>query len=112
MTQNRRYRSPLDRNIERALRADELRGTPISLSTEELRVTGRRTEAREPIQVEAWVRHRVVYEEPRVVSGEAIAWTEGAVLVRWRASDDTHEQLTWVWASAVRRLQHGSTASS
>ncbi|GAA1955287.1 hypothetical protein GCM10009717_21580 [Agromyces allii] len=101
MTQNRRYDSRLDENLARAERLDASRGTPVPLSPEELRTTGRRVEAREPVSVEAWIRHRVVYEEPRLIQGVAVAWTTGAVLIRWSA--DGVERFTWVWASAVRR---------
>jgi len=101
VTQNRRYATRLDENLARAARADETRGTPIGLSPDELRTTGRRTEAGTPVRVDAWVRLRVVTEEPRLIEGEAVAWTTGAVLVRWQhAGHDVH---TWVWASAVRR---------
>ncbi|MFC9559859.1 hypothetical protein [Agromyces sp. NPDC056965] len=101
MTQNHRYGTRLDENLARAARLDEAQGTPIALTTEELNTTGRRVEAQEPIQVDAWIRHRVIYEDPRLVHGEAVAWTDGAVLVRWQRNG--HNCYTWVWASAVRR---------
>lgn len=103
MTQNRRYGTRLDENLARATHIDDTRGTPVGLSQEELTTTGRRVEAREPIQVDAWIRHRVVYEKPRLVQGEAIAWTDGAVLVRWRC--EGHDRFTWLWASAVQRRE-------
>ena len=103
MTQNRRYRTPLDDNLARTTRQAELRGTSIGLSSDELRISGRRVEARTAVPVQAWVRHRVIYEEPRLVEGEAIAWTDRAVLIRWTDTQNTNERLTWVWADAVRR---------
>ncbi|WP_022893240.1 hypothetical protein [Agromyces subbeticus] len=42
-------------------------------STEELNTTGRRVEASEPIQVDAWIRHRVFHEDSPHVQGEAVA---------------------------------------
>ncbi|MGI9823878.1 hypothetical protein [Agromyces sp. Marseille-Q5079] len=101
MTQNRRSGTRLDENLARAARADEDRGTPIGLSIDELGTTGRRTDARIPVRVDARVRLRVITEEPRLIEGEAVAWTRGAVLVRWQHGG--HDMHTWVWASAVRR---------
>lgn len=101
MTQNRRYGTRLDENLARAARRDEARGTPIAPTTDELNTSGRRVEASEPIPVDAWIRHRVIYEDPRLMHGEAVAWTGGAVLVRWQRNG--HDCYTWVWSSAVRR---------
>lgn len=103
MGQNKRYPGLLEADIERAAVAMERRPSPIALSEAELRSSGRRQEAREPIPVRAWIPHRVVYDEPQLVEAEAIAWTTTAVLVRWRSEHSAHPRHTWVWASAVTR---------
>ncbi|MFB6612532.1 hypothetical protein ACFCVO_19585 [Agromyces sp. NPDC056379] len=64
-------------------------------------LASRRVEAAKPIQVDAWTRHRVIYEDPRLVQSEAVAWTDGAVLVRWQRNG--HDCYMWVWSSAVQR---------
>ena len=74
------------------------RPRPISLSKDELG-TAEPREAVEPVPVEAWVRFP---ESPIRVSGQALAWTDKAVLVEFQLrSGATHR--AWVWASAVER---------
>lgn len=103
MGTNRRYP---DRAGERA---DEIRleqaklGVPGSLTTAEVRRTGHRTEAREPIPVSASVRYRFVYEEPRMVEGQAMAWTRSTVLVKYPDPVTNQDQFVWVYANAVTR---------
>jgi hypothetical protein len=100
---NRRYPDAAEE------RADEIRpqqaklGNPVSLTTAEVRRTGPRAEAREPVPVIASVRYRVVYEEPRTVEGEAVAWTRGAVLVKYPDPMTRHDRFVWVSANAVTR---------
>lgn len=92
-------------------RADEIRleqakfGNPVSLTTGEVRRTGPRAEAREPVPVIASIRYRVVYEEPRTVEGEAVAWTKGAVLVKYPDPMTRQDRFVWVYANAVTRRQ-------
>jgi hypothetical protein len=59
------------------------------------------TEAKNPIEVQAWVR----YPETAVrVQGRALAWTARAVWVEFQTREGaTHR--AWVWASAVARLR-------
>ena len=38
-----------------------------------------------------------------IVFDEAIAWTDGAVLVRWQRNG--HDCYTWVWPSAMQRRE-------
>ena len=57
------------------------------------------TEAREPIEIESWIRDP---EAVVRVRGRAVAWTKKAVQIEYV----THSGATlraWVWASAVER---------
>ncbi|MBN9177373.1 MAG: hypothetical protein J0I43_08430 [Microbacterium sp.] len=45
---------------------------------------------------------QVALVEPREVDAVVIAWTDTAVLVRWRTPNG-HEQHAWIYAGAVRR---------
>lgn len=98
--QNRRY-DLVGRDIERGDRIRAERGSPIGLTIDEVRTTGRRRDAREPIPVTARLQFQIAHVEPREVEAVAIAWTDAAVLVRWVA--DGHEHHTWVYAGAIRR---------
>ena len=73
------------------------RPRPISLTRAE--IGDAVTEAREPVDVESWVR----YPETTVrVRGQAVAWTSKAVCVEFT----THSGATlrvWVYANAVER---------
>jgi hypothetical protein len=60
---------------------------------------GTATVPAEPVRVEAWVTWEDGVEE--LVRGHAVAWTPGAVKVRWGVPPHQHE--TWVWAGAVAR---------
>lgn len=105
MTQNRRYPEGLERDIERTVRQMAERGEAMSLGVAELRGTGRRRDIEDaPVPVSAWVRHRVVLDEPRRVAGEVIAYayTDTACLVRYRDSACLQHH-AWVYAGAVRR---------
>ena len=103
MGTNRRYPDlPDERRDAIALESDK-RGAPISLTTSEVRATGRRTEPQTPIPVVATIRYRVIYEEPRTVKGEAIAWTRGAVLIKYAEPAARGDRYVWVYANAVRR---------
>lgn len=53
--------------------------------------------------VTAWVLHQVVYNEAQLIDAEAIAWTDGAVLIRWTPTHTTHPSCRWAYAAAVRR---------
>jgi hypothetical protein len=55
------------------------------------------------VPVTAWVSHRVLYDEAQLIDAEAIAWTEGAVLIRWTPAHTIHPSHLWVYAAAVRR---------
>lgn len=101
MGQNRRY-DVIGRDIERGDRERDKRGTVIGLSTDEVRATGRRREAREPIPVTAHVQFQIAHVEPREVEAVAIAWTGSAVLVRW-SGPAGHQHHAWIYAAAVRR---------
>lgn len=90
-------------DLERAADLEARRPQPIGLTIDQVRGTGRRHEAREPVPVTAWVPHRVVYDEAQMIEGEAIAWTEGAVLIRWTPAHSTQPSHAWVYAAAVRR---------
>lgn len=94
MGTNRRYGSDLSKT---AVNEAAVRPKPISLTPQEAGDQVR--EAREPVDVTAWVRFP---ESPIEVDARAIAWTERAVLVEFRMhSGATHQ--AWVWASAVKR---------
>lgn len=103
MTQNRRYSEGIEREVEKVVDARERRGTPVSLTVDEVRGTGRRRDIdRSPIAVTAWVRHRVVLDETKLMDADVVAYTDKAVLLRY--SDTAgHVQHVWVWAGAVRR---------
>ena len=100
--QNRRYHL-VERDVERAGQAAERRGRAVSLTVDQVRSSGSRVEAPEPIQVTAWVPHQVAHVEERTIEAEAIAWTRGAVLVRWVIPGTTYPVHAWVWANAVTR---------
>lgn len=103
MGTNRRYPDRADE------RADEIRleraknGAPVSLTTTEIRATGPRTTPNEPVPVVATIRYRVIYEEPRQVEALAIAWTRGAVLVKYADPLTRQDHFVWLYANAVRR---------
>lgn len=90
-------------DLERAADLEARRPQPIGLTIDQVRSTGRRQEAREPVPVTAWVPHRVVYDEAQLIDAEAIAWTGGAVLIRWTPPHSTQPCHAWVYAAAVRR---------
>jgi hypothetical protein len=100
---NRRYPDLADENRDRIALEQARLGTPISLTTREIRSTGPRTDAPQPVPVLAVVRYRVSFEEPRTVEGEAIAWSHGAVLVKYQEPDGHGDRYVWVYANAVRR---------
>lgn len=102
MGQVRRY-DLVGPNLERAADIEARRPKPIGLTAEQVQNTGRRQEAREPVSVTAWVPHRIVYDETQLVDAEAIAWTEGAVLIRWISPHSNQPSHVWVYAAAVRR---------
>lgn len=90
-------------NLEHAANLEARRPKPIGLTVDQVQSTGRRQEAREPVPVTAWVSHRVVYDEVKLVDAEAIAWTEAAVLIRWTPAHTTIPSHLWVYAAAVQR---------
>lgn len=100
---NRRYPDLADENRDRIALERAKRGTPVSLTTTEIRSTGPRKDAPDPVPVIATVRYRVSFEEPRTVEGEAIAWSHGAVLVKYQEPNGDGDQYVWVYANAVRR---------
>jgi len=100
---NHRYPERADQRTDELQLEQAKRGSPVSLTTSEVRRTGRRHDAREAVPVTATVRYRVAYEEPREVEGTAIAWTNGAVLVKYPDPATRHDNFVWVYANAVRR---------
>ncbi|MCW2928393.1 MAG: hypothetical protein JWM86_2361 [Thermoleophilia bacterium] len=75
---------------------------PVSLSPAEIDAEHDPVvEAQRPIPVRALARYP---ETPARVEGRAIAWTTRAVQIEWEDSGGV-TQRTWVWASAVDRLQ-------
>ncbi|GAA1817653.1 hypothetical protein [Agromyces neolithicus] len=100
---NRRYPDAADERADEIRLKQEKLGHPVSLTTAEVRHTGARAEAPEPVPVIATVRYRVVYEEPRKVEGEAVAWTRGAVLVKYPDPMTRQDRFVWVYANAVTR---------
>lgn len=105
MGQNNRYPELLEHEITKVGAAMDRRLHPVSLSEDELRSSGPRQDAREPIPVSAWIPHQVLWTEPQRVEAEAIAWTSDAVLLRWTPTYSSHPHHTWVWASAVVRRE-------
>ncbi|MRG58783.1 hypothetical protein GE115_02685 [Agromyces sp. CFH 90414] len=103
MGTNRRYPDHPDERRDAIALESAKRGSPMSLTTSEVRATGRRTEPPAPIPVIATVKYRVIYEEPRTVEAEAIAWTRGAVLIRYADPKAPGHHFVWVYANAVRR---------
>lgn len=103
MGQNKRYPSILEGEIARVGESMSRRPDPFGLTEAELQSTGPRQDARTPLPVRAWIPHQVVYVEPQLIEAEAIAWTRGAVLLRWTVPGRSFEHHTWVWASAVTR---------
>lgn len=73
MGQNRRY-DLVGRDIERSDRQRERIGSPIGLSIDEVRATGQRRDAREPIPVTARLQFQVALVEPREMDAVVIAW--------------------------------------
>jgi hypothetical protein len=73
-------------------------GEPSSLSPLELEL-GKEPLTRPPIPrpVRAWARYG---QEPVLIDGVAVAWTDYAVAVKWDTPSGEHR--AWVWASAVR----------
>lgn len=100
---NRRYPDAADQRADEIRLEQEKLGNPVSLTTAEVRRTGSHAEAAEPVPVIASVRYRVVYEEPRTVEGEAVAWTRGAVLVKYPDPMTRQDRFVWVYANAVTR---------
>lgn len=103
MGQNKRYPELLEGEIAKVGAAMDRRLRPVGLTEDELRSSGPRQDAREPIPVSAWIPHQVLWTEPQHVEAEAIAWTSDAVLLRWISPHSVHPHHTWVWASAVTR---------
>lgn len=96
MGQNRRYGSDL---TDPALAESLVRAKPISLG--ERQVGAEVTEAKEPIEVVAWVTFR---EATVRLPARAVAWTDKAVRVEFTMKDGSNLS-AWVWASAVERLR-------
>ncbi|MFB9309758.1 hypothetical protein BJY17_000787 [Agromyces hippuratus] len=103
MGSNRRYPDAADERADEIHLEQAKLGTPVSLTTAEVRRTGHRAEPPTPIPVIASVRYRVVYEEPRTVEGVALAWTNGAVLVKYPDPTTKQDRFVWVYANAVTR---------
>lgn len=79
------------------------RPQPYGLSEAELQHSGIRRDAPAPIPVTAWIPHQVHYEDPQLVDGEVIAWTDHATLVRWTPREGVGPHHTWIYADAVTR---------
>ncbi len=90
--QNRRYQL-VERDVEHAGHAAERQARAASLTVDQVRSSGPRVDDAEPVQVTAWVPHQVAY----------VAWTRGALLVRWTVPGTTYPVHAWVWANAVTR---------
>lgn len=97
MGANRRYGSDVSRE---AVNAAATRPRPVSLTEQERQASGAGVELPEhPEKVLAWVR----YPESAVqVEGEAVAFNERAVLVRFPILGGGHQE-AWVWRSAVTK---------
>ena len=94
MGQNRRYGSDL---TDAALAESLVRAKPISLTDKQVGEDVK--EAREPVDVVAWVTFR---EATVHVSARAVAWTDRAVRVEFTMRDGS-QLSAWVWANAVDR---------
>ncbi|VXB03895.1 conserved hypothetical protein [Plantibacter sp. T3] len=94
---NRRYGSDVSRE---AVNAAVTRPRPVSLTEQERQASGAGVELPErPEKVLAWVR----YPESAVqVEGEAVAFNERAVLVRFPILGGGFQE-AWVWRSAVTK---------
>lgn len=101
MGNNRRYDS-VGPTLDRLARDNEARAVPQGLTPEEVQLTGKRKDLREPVPCAALVQHRVERVDARQVDGEVIATTPGgAVLVRWK-DERGHLCHAWLWGGAVR----------
>jgi hypothetical protein len=96
MGQNRRYGSD---QTDVSLAESLVRAKPISLG--ERQVGNEITQAKEPIEVVAWVTFR---EATVRLPATAVAWTDRAVRVEFTMKDGSNLS-AWVWASAVERLR-------
>lgn len=94
----RRGQQDIDRMIERWEREPE----HVSLPQATVDRTGRRRKG-EPVPVKALIPMETRYIESLEVEGEAIAWTDRAVLVRAVVKPGHRAVEVWVWASAVQR---------
>lgn len=104
MGNNRRHPDGILHDLARFDADLRAHGTPTSLTEQELAATGPRQDPPRPVPVTAWVPHHVAYDTALHITGEAIAWTDKAVLVHWRRPDGGPDHHTWVWAGAVTRL--------
>ncbi|MBD8104775.1 hypothetical protein [Plantibacter sp. CFBP 8775] len=97
MGSNRRYGSDVSRA---AVNAAVTRPKPVSLTEQERRSSGPGVHTPdEPARVLAWVRYP---EQAVQVEGEAIAFNDRAVLVRFPTHGGGFQE-AWVWRSAVTR---------
>ena len=97
MGSNRRYGSDVSRE---AVNQAVTRPRPISLTEQERRATSEGVTAPDaPDRVVAWIRYP---EQAVQVEGEAIAFNDRVVLVRFTTFDGAVQQ-AWVWRSAVSK---------
>lgn len=66
MGQNKRYPELLEGDIARASDKIDRQTRPVGLSEPELKSSGMRRDAREPIPVTAWIPHQVLWTEPQL----------------------------------------------
>ena len=90
------------RDIDRMIERWEREPTHVSLPQGTVDRTGRRRRG-EPVPVRALIPMETRYVESLEVEGEAIAWTDRAVLVRAVVQPGRKPVDVWVWASAVQR---------
>lgn len=90
------------RDLDRMIERWEKEPHHVSLPSTTVDRTGARRRG-EPVPVRALIPMETRYVESLEVEGEAIAWTDRAVLVRAVVKPGSNPVEVWVWASAVQR---------
>lgn len=91
------------RDLDRMIARWEREPHHVSLPQGTVDMTGRRRSG-DPVPVRAFIPMETRFVESIEVEGEAIAWTDRAVLVQAVVKPDGNPIKVWVWASAVQRL--------